>query len=281
MREISYEAIAETVRDLAIQASIDLSPDMEAALVTAWHREEHELGGYALEQIVRNIEVARAEKLPICQDTGYFTVFVEFGPGVLLPPGTQAAVNEGVARATAAAHLRASLVEDPHFHRFNTGDNTPVQLHLEQVGDADRLRITVMPKGGGSENATLLVMLLPTAGTAEITGRVVEHVRSKASFACPPVVVGIGLGGSADSCLLAAKRALLRPVGQAHPEREYASLERDILRAVNDSRIGAAGMGGEHTALAVHLESLPTHIANLPLAVVISCHALRRRMREL
>lgn len=281
MREISYEAIAETVRDLAIQASIDLSPDVEAALVAAWHREEHELGGYALEQIARNIKVARDLKLPICQDTGYFTVFLEFGPGVLLPPGTGAAVNEGVTRATAAAHLRASVVEDPHFHRVNTGDNTPVQLHLEQVGEEDRLRITVMPKGGGSENATLLVMLLPTAGTAEITSRVVEHVRSKASFACPPVVVGMGLGGSADSCLLAAKRALLRPVGQPHPEKEYASLERDILQAVNATRIGAAGMGGSHTALAVHLESLPTHIANLPLAVVISCHALRKRMREL
>lgn len=281
MREITYQAITDIVRELAVQASIDLSPDVEAALNTAWHREEHKLGAYALEQIVRNFELARSERLPICQDTGYFTVFLQYGPGVTLPADLRAAVDEGVARATAEASLRASVVEDPHFHRVNTRDNTPVQLHLEQVEQEGRLRVTVMPKGGGSENATLLAMLLPTAGTAEIRHRVVEHVSAKAPFACPPVVVGLGLGGSADTCLFAAKKALLRPVGQAHPEKEYASLEKDILAAVNATRIGAAGLGGGHTALAVHLETLPTHIANLPLAVVISCHALRKRAREL
>jgi fumarate hydratase subunit alpha len=281
MREISFDTIVETVKDLAIQASIDLSPDMEEALTAAWHSEENELGAYALEQIVRNIKVARTERLPICQDTGYFTVFLECGPGVLLPPGTREAVNQGVARATAEAHLRASMVEDPRFHRVNTGDNTPVQLHLEQAGEEGVLRVTVMPKGGGSENATLLSMLLPTAGATVITNRVVEHVTAKAPSACPPVVVGVGLGGSADACLLAAKRALLRPVGEAHREKEYAGMEKEILSAVNRTRIGASGLGGSHTALAVHIETLPTHIANLPLAVVISCHALRKRSKVL
>ncbi len=276
MREVSREAIVEAVRELAFRASVDLPPDVEGALRAARRAEEHGLGAYALDQILRNAEVARVEGLPICQDTGYFAVFIECGPGVLLPPGMREAVDRGVALATADAHLRASVVEDPRFHRVNTGDNTPAQLHLEQAGEEGSLRITVMPKGGGSENATLLRMLLPTSGAAEIAERVTEHVIARAPYACPPVVVGVGLGGSADTCLLAARRALLRPVGQPHPEEDYAGMERAVLAAVNRSRIGAAGLGGAHTALAVHVETRPTHIANLPLAVAISCHALRK-----
>ncbi len=277
MRRISAADLEEAVRQLTVEASVDLPADVEAALRDALRAEEHRLGKYALEQIVENLEVARRERLPVCQDTGYFNVFLEFGPDVLLPEKAQEAVDRGVAAATREAFLRASVVSDPLLRRRNTGTNIPAQLHLEQTGEEGALRLTVMPKGGGSENAGMLRMLLPTAPPGEVVEQVVEHVLAKAPSACPPVVVGVGLGGSADTCVLAAKRALLRPVGTPCPYPGYGSLESEMLEAINRSGIGAAGMGGAHTALAVHLIPLPTHIANLPLAVAISCHALRRR----
>ncbi len=276
MRKIDPVIIEETVRDLAVKASIDLAPDVEFALREALELERHKLARYALGQIVENIQVARERKVPICQDTGYFSVFIRFGPDVQLPSNIQRLVDSGIARATREAYLRASVVKDPLFHRVNTGDNTPVQLHLEQDAGEGELSITVFPKGGGSENATQLEMLLPTAGVREIEERVVRMVEKKAPSACPPVVVGIGLGGSADTALLAGKKALLRPLGTKHELEEYSALENQLLQAINRLGIGAAGLGGSNTAIAVHIEAQATHIANLALAVVISCHALRR-----
>jgi len=281
LRKVTAGEIEEAVRRLAGEAAVDLPPDVEEALRRALREEAHELGRYALEQIVENAETARRERIPLCQDTGYFTVFLECGPGVLLPPRLREAVDRGVAAATRQAYLRPSVVEDPHLHRVNTRDNTPVQLHLEQAAEGETVRLTVMPKGGGSENASMLRMMLPTASREEIVQTVVEHVRGKAPYACPPVVVGVGLGGSADTCVLAAKRSLLRELGEPCPDGAYADLERELLERINRTGIGAAGFGGAHTALAVHLQPLPTHIALLPLAVAVSCHALRRKTAEL
>lgn len=281
MRAVSADDLQEAVKRLAVEASIDLPADVESSLRKALEEERHRLGRYALEQVVRNLEVARKERLPICQDTGYFTVFLEYGPDVLLPVRLQEAVDRGVAAATQEAFLRASVVGDPLLDRRNTGNNTPTLLHLERKEEEGLLRLTVMPKGGGSENAGMLGMLLPTTTPEEIKKRVIQHVEEKAPSACPPVVVGVGLGGSADTCMLAAKLALLRKVGTPCPYPGYEALEREILEGINASGIGAGGLGGSHTALAVHLVPLPTHIANLPLAVSISCHALRRRTAEL
>ncbi len=281
MRKVEPAIIEETVRELAIKASIDLAPDVELALRDALESEGNARARYALRQIVENIEIARERRIPICQDTGYFSVFIHFSSDVQIPPNIQQVVDKGVARATRDAYLRSSVVRDPLFRRENTGDNTPVQLHLEQVDGEGELAITVFPKGGGSENATQLEMLLPTAGVREIKESVVRMVERKAPSACPPIVVGIGLGGSADSAVLAGKRALLRPLGTPSKLEEYSSLEDELLQALNQLGIGAAGLGGSNTALAVHIEPQPTHIANLALAVVISCHALRRSSKIL
>jgi len=281
LRRVYAADLQEAVKRLAVEASVDLPADVESSLRRALGEERHRLGRYVLEQIVENLEVARRERLPICQDTGYFSVFLEHGPDVLLPERLQEAVDRGVAAATREAFLRASVVGDPLLDRRNTGDNTPVQLHLKRREEEGLVRLTVMPKGGGSENAGMLRMLLPTTTPEEVTKQVIEHVTAKAPSACPPVVVGVGLGGSADTCMQAAKLALLREVGSPCPHPGYDSLEREILEGINASGIGAGGLGGSHTALAVHLAPLPVHIANLPLAVSVSCHALRRRTAEL
>lgn len=281
MRKVEPEEIVLAVKNLAIEVSVDLSPDVEGALHGALEMERDELGRYALEQIVENIAVARRERLPLCQDTGYFNVFVECGPDVVLPGRFQQFVNYAIAQATREAYLRASVVEEPLYFRKNTGNNTPVLLHFNPSDEEGLLRIAVLAKGGGSENAAALKMLLPTCGPDEVKRAVLEVVREKAPSACPPVVVGIGLGGSADAALLSGKMALLRRVGEPAKDKRYAQLERELLQEINALGIGAGGLGGDHTALAVHIEPLPSHMANLALGVVISCHALRRKTREL
>ncbi len=277
MRTLSLEVLRETVTGLAQEADFDLPADVEAALRAALNAESTAAGREALSMILENATLARAERVPICQDTGMFNIFLELGPGVCLEGAPGPAVDAGIAAATAAGKLRASLVGDPLTNRTNTTDNTPAFLYLESAGEEDAARLTVMPKGGGSENVTLLRMLLPTATPEELAEVVVEHIREKAPFACPPVVVGVGIGGNADTAVKLSKRALLRPVGSPHPEPGYRDLELKILEAANGLGIGPASLGGAITALGVMIEKTPTHIACLPLAVSLSCHALRRR----
>jgi len=281
MRTLSLDALREAVAVLALQADYDLPGDVQSALEAALAAETNQRGREALSMILENAAVARAERVPLCQDTGMFNVWLEMGPGVCLEGLPARAVDAGIAAATAEGRLRASLVSDPLVGRSNTGNNTPAFLYLESAGNEDEVRLTVMPKGGGSENVTALKMLLPTTPAEQVVEAIVEHVRQKAPFACPPVVVGIGLGGNADGALKLSKKALLRAVGEPHPEAEYSDIEAAALDAINQLGIGPAGLGGDCTALAVMVEKAPTHISCLPLAITLSCHALRRRSAAL
>ncbi len=279
-RELTLNAVATAVEELAVRASLDLQPDVEDALARAAEAEASPLARYALEMLLENARIAREEKLPLCQDTGMFHLFVELGEGVSLPCGYREAADAGLRAATARIPLRSSLVDDPLFGRANRGDNTPLQVHVEEGGERGKARLTLMAKGGGSENATRLFMLLPGDGPRGVTDAVLEAVRLKGAQACPPMVVGVGVGADASGAIELALRSLLRPLGERHPRRELAELEERMLAAVNSLGIGAAGLGGETTALDVHVEEAPTHIACLPVGVVICCHSLRRSSTE-
>lgn len=280
-REIAPEAIAAAVEELAVRASLDLSPDVEQVLTRAAETESGPLARYALEMLVENARVAREEGLPLCQDTGMFHLFVEPGEGVSLPCGYREAADAGLRAATARVPLRSSLVDDPLFDRANRGDNTPVLVHVEEGGPRGGARLTLMAKGGGSENATRLYMLLPGAGPEGVMKAVLEAVRLKGAQACPPIVVGVGVGSDASGAIELALKSLLRPLGRRHPRKELAELEERTLSAVNSMGIGAAGLGGDTTALDVHVEEAPAHIACLPVGVVICCHSLRRSSVEI
>lgn len=279
-RVLDPEALAAATEELAVRASLDLPPDVEGALREAVEREGSPLSRYALRMIVDNARVAREEGLPVCQDTGMFHLFVEVGEGTSLPAGYQLAADEGIRRATSRVPLRSSLVDDPLFSRRNRGDNTPVVVHVHAGGPPGKARLTLLAKGGGSENAARLFLLLPGEGKEGLKRVVREAVQAKAAQACPPVVIGVGVGGEAAGALEMALRSLLRPLGERHPRGSLAELEEELLTEVNGTGIGAAGLGGEVTALDVHLEEAPTHIACLPVGVVICCHALRRRSLE-
>lgn len=279
-RVLDPEALAAATEELAVRASLDLPPDVEGALREAMEREGSPLSRYALRMIVDNARVAREEGLPICQDTGMFHLFVELGEGTSLPASFRQAVDEGMRRATHRVPLRSSLVEDPLFSRRNRGDNTPVVVHVHAGGPPGKARLTLLAKGGGSENAARLFLLLPGEGREGVRRALREAVQAKAAQACPPVVIGVGVGGEAAGALELALRSLLRPLGERHPRGALAELEEELLAEVNATGIGAAGLGGEVTALDVHLEEAPTHIACLPVGVAICCHALRRRSLE-
>lgn len=276
LRVIAPEEISAAVEELAVKASLDLSGDVEEALIRAEESETAPLARYALGMLVRNALVARHEGLPLCQDTGTFHLFVELGEGTALPHGCQGAADEGLRRATARIPLRSSLVDDPLFGRANRGDNTPVIMHVEEGGPAGKARLTLMAKGGGSENATRLFMLLPGEGAEGVKRVVLEAVRGKGAQACPPVIVGVGVGSDASGAIEMALKSLLRPLGTRNPQEALARLEEELLVAVNETGIGAAGFGGDITALDVHLEEAPTHIASLPVGIVLCCHSLRR-----
>ncbi|MHB8780454.1 MAG: fumarate hydratase [Candidatus Geothermincolia bacterium] len=281
MRELGREELRAAVCSLATQASYDLPADVEEALREARRRESGERGRAVLDQILKNAAIARDSKLPICQDTGLFSVFLEIGPGIAIGCDIQEAVDAGLAEASRVLSLRPSIVAEPLRERRNTGDNTPASLYLHASERAGTARLIVMPKGGGSENVTTLVMSLPTASEDELRDEVARIVVARAPYACPPVIVGVGLGGSADGALALAKRALLRPLSERAEGTAYARLESDILRVVNASGVGPGGLGGDTTALAVAIERAPTHMACLPVGVSISCHALRRKVMEL
>lgn len=274
MREVRVAEITRVVAELCQQANRELPSSVRKALVEAAKNEESPVGREILQQLVENADLAAREGLPMCQDTGMAVVFIRLGQDVHLTGGELAkAVDEGVRQGYRRGYLRASVVRDPIL-RGNTGDNTPAILHLRLV-PGNRISITVAPKGFGSENMSALAMLTPAQGAAGVVDFVVETVRKAGANPCPPVVVGVGLGGTMERAAVLAKEALLRPAGAPNEQKHLADLEAEILARINRLGLGPQGLGGRITALAVHILAYPTHIAGLPVAVNISCHALR------
>ena len=275
MRVLPAPHLIETVRSLALEANRILPPPVLRALEDAADREVLPLPRSVLGDLTENARLAREGSLPLCQDCGLAVVFLSWGQEVLLEGASlREAVDEGIRRAYREGYLRKSVVADPLFDRANTGDNTPAVVHLELV-PGDRVEVTVAPKGMGSENMSRLVLLRPADGEEGVLRFLEETVRLAGPNPCPPVVLGVGLGGNFETVALAAKKALLRPLGRPHPDPRYASLEREALARINRLGIGPGGYGGATTALAVHLDPLPTHIAGMPVAVNLCCHALR------
>lgn len=276
MRTIPASQIVEKVRDLCIRASFDLPPDVSSALQKAIDTEESPRARCILEQCVENANIAHTRKVSICQDSGFAVIFIQRGTNVLVDKGTiTEAVNEGVRQGYNDGFLRKSIVNDPLFERKNTGDNTPAIVHIEEV-PGDLLNIIVMPKGGGSENMSALCMLKPSDGQAGVIDFVSRTVINAGGNPCPPVIVGVGIGGTSDYAMLLSKKALLRPLGVVHSDARYQELEIQILNKINASGVGPQGLGGTSTAFAVHIECHPCHIASMPVAVSLNCHAARK-----
>jgi fumarate hydratase subunit alpha len=275
MKEISAKEVTDTVERLFIEANVHLGQDVVDALESALRTEESPEGREVLSQLLENASIAKREGIPICQDTGMAVVFVEMGQDVHLVGGSlEEAINEGVRRGYKKGNLRKSVCHP--LKRTNTGDNTPAFVHLEVV-PGEHIRIVAMPKGGGGENMSQVAMLTPAVGREGIIDFVLNVVREAGPNPCPPVILGIGIGGTFDKAALLSKKALLRPVGSLHRDEEVAALEREILSRVNDLGIGPQGYGGRTTALAAHVEIMPCHIASIPVAVNVQCHASRHR----
>lgn len=280
MRDISCSLITETIRDMCIQATHFLSPDMEKVLEQAKNKEESPLGRQILGQLQENLAIAGRDMIPICQDTGMAVFFLEIGQEVHITDGyLEDAVNEGVHRGYVEGYLRKSVVGDP-IERVNTGDNTPAIIHIRIV-PGDRLRITLAPKGFGSENMSRIVMLKPADGIEGVRKVILETVDTAGPNACPPMVVGVGIGGDFEKAAIMAKHALTRDTGVRSEIPYVKELEEEMLQQINALGIGPAGLGGTVTALAVNIETYPTHIAGLPVAINICCHANRHAVREL
>lgn len=274
MREVSASIITETIKDMCIRANHFLSPDMEDAIHRAAREEKGALGRKILEQLEENMKIAGEEMIPICQDTGMTTVFFELGQEVHIVDGSlEEAINEGVRRGYVDGFLRKSVVRDPIL-RENTKDNTPAIIHY-QIVPGDEIKITIAPKGFGSENMSRVFMLKPADGIEGVKNAVLTAVKDAGPNACPPMVVGVGIGGNFEKCAWLAKKALTRQVG-SHSETPYVKqLEEELLLEINQLGIGPGGLGGSTTALAVNIETYPTHIAGMPVAVNICCHVNR------
>jgi len=280
MREIDASLISETIARLCQEANYFLPEDMLQALRQARKNEKSPLGKEVLGQLLENAGLAASERLPLCQDCGTVVVFMEIGQDVHIKGDLSRAVDEGVRLGYKEGYLRPSIVRKPFSARLNTGDNTPAILHVELV-PGDRVKIWVLPKGGGAENMSRLAMLEPGAGREGLIDFVLRAVEEAGSNPCPPVIVGVGIGGTSEKAMLLAKKALLRPVGQPSPDPEVAGLEEELLEKINALGIGPEGFGGTVTALAVHVETFPTHITQLPVAVNLQCHANRCKQAEL
>ncbi|MDO4285807.1 MAG: fumarate hydratase [Eubacteriales bacterium] len=280
MREIEVSRIAERIRDLCIEANYTLSEDMRDVLREAGARERSPLGRQVLDKLEDNLEIAAQDEIPICQDTGMAVVFLEIGQEVHLTGGSiEEAVNEGVRRGYAEGYLRKSVVDDPLLRR-NTKDNTPAVIHYK-ITDGESVRITVAPKGFGSENMSRVFMLKPADGEAGVRQAILAAVQDAGPNACPPMVVGVGIGGTFEKCAELAKRALLLPA-DVHSELPHIrAMEEEVLESINRTGIGPAGLGGSTTALALHILTYPTHIAGLPVAVNICCHVNRHASCEI
>ena len=279
MRTISAQSITDTVARLCIKANTQLPQDVQAALEKAREEEPWPLAKNTLDLLWSNLGAAKEKDLPICQDTGMACVFVELGTDVHIDGSFEAAIHEGVRRGYTDGYLRKSIVADP-LRRGNTGDNTPAAITLRLV-PGDGCTITVAPKGFGSENMSRLGMLKPADGVEGVKNFVLETVRLAGPNPCPPIVLGIGVGGSFDKVAYLAKHALLRPIDQPNPDPFYADLERGLLEEINALGIGPQGFGGKTTCLGLSIEAAPTHVAGLPVAVNVSCHVTRRATAEL
>ena len=278
MRTIDVNLITDNIKEMCIEANHFLSADMRAVLKTATEEEKAPLGRQILEQLQENMKIAGEDMIPICQDTGMAVVFLEIGQDVHFEGGLlEDAVNEGVRRGYVDGYLRKSVVKDP-IDRDNTKDNTPAIIHYNIV-QGDRVKITVAPKGFGSENMSRVFMLKPADGIEGVKKAVLTAVKDAGPNACPPMVVGVGIGGTFEKCALMAKHALTRPVNE-HSEIPYVrELEEELLGKINASGIGPGGLGGSTTALAVNIDTYPTHIAGLPVAINICCHVNRHAVR--
>jgi fumarate hydratase subunit alpha len=277
VREILCKEITETVARLCIEANYYLGDDVLQALRQARETEVSPVGREVLDQLLENADVAREEEMPLCQDTGLTVVFLEVGQNVHIVGGDlYGAIQEGVRQGYEEGYLRKSVVDKPFSARANTRDNTPAVIHTRIV-PGDRLKIIVVPKGGGSENMSTLAMLKPADGRQGVVDFVVETVQKAGANPCPPTIVGVGVGGTVEKTMWLAKHSLLREVGQPSPDPELAELEQDILERVNKLGIGPQGLGGSTTSLAVHVEAHPCHIASLPVAVNIQCHSARHK----
>ncbi len=275
MREVCAKQVEDAVARLFLEANTCLPEDVENAVRTALHEESSPRARQVLSEILENAAIARSERIAMCQDTGVAYVFLEIGQHVHITGGDLGdAINKGVARAYTDGYLRKSVVDDPIFRRKNTGDNTPAVV-ITEIVPGDRVSIWALPKGTGSENMSALKMLVPADSVSGIRSFVRQTVEQAGSNPCPPVIIGVGVGGMMDKAALLAKKALLRPLGQPHPDTDTAELERQILNDINNLGLGAAGLGGNITALAVHIETYPTHIGAMPVAVNLQCHAAR------
>ncbi|NLM73083.1 MAG: fumarate hydratase [Clostridiaceae bacterium] len=280
MRIIDASVITDTVERLCMEANYYLNEDIKEALKNAMEKEESQTGKSILESLIENAEIARAQKLAICQDTGMAVVFVEMGQDVQVQGGyIEDAINEGVRRGYKKGFLRSSVVKDPLL-RENTRDNTPAIIHYEIV-KGDRFTIHVAPKGFGSENMSVLKMLKPSDGIEGVKRTVLDAVSAAGPNPCPPIIVGVGIGGSMEKAALMAKKALMRPIDKPNPDSFYKELEDELLERINKLGIGPAGLGGRITALKVNIETYPTHIAGLPVAVNIGCHVTRHKSAEI
>jgi fumarate hydratase subunit alpha len=275
MREIKAQLLKDTVRDLFLEANYVIGKDIYDKLKEQYEKEESEVGKSILKQIITNDDIAAEERIAICQDTGLAVLYIELGQDVRIVEGDfEDAINQGVREAYVDGYLRKSSVGDPLFDRKNTKDNTPAIIHIRIV-PGDKIKILVTPKGFGSENMSALKMLKPADGVKGVKDFVVETAVKAGPNPCPPIIVGVGIGGTVEKAALIAKKATLRPVGQSNPDERYAKLEKEILEEINKSGVGPGGLGGRTTALAVNIDHFPTHIAGLPVVVNICCHAAR------
>ena len=279
MRSVEASAIRDAVAELCVRANRELPPDVRAALEAARSRETWPTARRGLDVLTDNLRAAEETGLPVCQDTGLACVFLELGQEVRVEGDLDAAVQAGIREGYARGYLRCSVVADP-LRRVNTGDNTPGVLSVHLV-PGEACRLTVLPKGFGSENMSRLAMLTPADGEEGVRRFVLETVRAAGPNPCPPVVLGVGIGGTFDRVAALSKQALLRPLDRPHPDPFYARLERELLEEINALGIGPQGFGGRTTALGLAIETAPTHVAGLPVAVNVSCHATRRASAEL
>lgn len=279
MRKIKAEKIINNVKEMCIEANLELQPDMKDALVNARENETSEIGCKILSDLEENLEIAKADSIPICQDTGMAVVFVEVGQKVKVKGSLTDAINEGVRQGYTEGYLRKSVVSDP-IERVNTNDNTPAVIHYDIV-EGDQIKITIAPKGFGSENMSKIVMLKPADGIEGVKEVVLNAVKEAGPNACPPMVVGVGIGGTFEKCAYLAKKALARDLNSKNENEIYADLEDELLEKINKIGIGPGGLGGTQTALGVNVETYPTHIAGLPVAVNICCHVNRHVTRTI
>lgn len=280
MRTVDVNTLTQNIKEMCIEANHFLSEDMKKAFTKAEQQEKAPLGKQILQQLQQNMEIAGKDMIPICQDTGMAVVFLEVGQDVHLTGGNvEDAVNEGVRQGYVDGYLRKSVVKDP-IYRENTKDNTPAIIHYSII-PGDHVRITVAPKGFGSENMSRVFMLKPADGIEGVKNAILTAVKDAGPNACPPMVVGVGIGGTFEKCALMAKKALTRPVDERSDIPYVKELEEELLEKINKSGIGPGGLGGSTTALAVNINTYPTHIAGLPVAVNICCHVSRHAVREI